>query len=444
MSTLFVLFLVAVAAVAAAPLPLTQTVVISWTAGQTSASLSTCVASPSAVLNNGAAQALVTVTLVDANGNAVSGKSVSLASNRTGGVDTVSPASGLSSAGGGTVTFHVSSSAAGTATFTATDVTDGAVLAEQAHVTFTSVSASMSTVAVSPASVVANGMATATVTVVLKDSSGALVVGRTVAVAARQGVDLVTPAVVATDSNGQAVFSVSSQTAGVAQVVATDTTDSLVLGQAPSITFVAGAVSSATSGCTPATATVVAGTTQVVTVTVEDVNGNAVAGRSVSLASSRPSGGGETEPAGQVTTNAQGQALFTVSNTQAGSTTYTAVDSALGALAYTSVVSYVAGAEVASSPVVLDTQAPFSAGSTVAVVVVFAQDQYGNPLAGKTATLSSSRNFQSPCGAPGEPFCVVDMISSGSPDPSGANGQIAFTVTTNTVGTASYTAVLTN
>ena len=90
--------------------------------GAVSATASTLTASLGGVPANGATPITITVTLWDAYGNPVSGKTVTLASSR-GGADTILPASGISDANG-VVTFTVTSTTAGTATLSATDVTD--------------------------------------------------------------------------------------------------------------------------------------------------------------------------------------------------------------------------------------------------------------------------------------------------------------------------------
>jgi len=87
-----------------------------------SAASSTVVASPSAVVANGTSTSTITVTLKDAYNNGISGKTVTLASDR-GSNDTISAASGTSSAAG-VVTFTVKSTTLGSSVFSATDVTD--------------------------------------------------------------------------------------------------------------------------------------------------------------------------------------------------------------------------------------------------------------------------------------------------------------------------------
>lgn len=99
-----------------------------------SASQSLVAVSPSSVTANGTSSSTVTVTLLDAESNPVSGKIVTLSSNR-GATDTISAASGSSSASG-VVTFTVTSLTAGTSTYTATDTTDSTTLSTTPTVTF--------------------------------------------------------------------------------------------------------------------------------------------------------------------------------------------------------------------------------------------------------------------------------------------------------------------
>ena len=91
--------------------------------GGVDAGISTVFSSVASIVPDGATTATIAVTLKDANGFRVSGKSVTLSSSR-GAVDSISPASGLSNASG-VVSFTVKSSTAGQSVFTATDATDG-------------------------------------------------------------------------------------------------------------------------------------------------------------------------------------------------------------------------------------------------------------------------------------------------------------------------------
>jgi len=117
-------------------LTITQTATVTFTAGGVSASVSTVSASPASVTADGTATSTVTVTLKDANGNGVSGKTVTLAKTSGPGAPTISAASGASD-GSGVVTFTVRSTTAGAVVFTATDATDSLTITQTATVTFT-------------------------------------------------------------------------------------------------------------------------------------------------------------------------------------------------------------------------------------------------------------------------------------------------------------------
>ena len=103
--------------------------------GAVSASQSTVSASPTTVPADNRTSSTITVTLYDAYGNPVSGKTVTLA--KRGGSSTISAASGSSDASG-VVTFTVLDAVGETATYTATDATDSVALTPTASVTFTS------------------------------------------------------------------------------------------------------------------------------------------------------------------------------------------------------------------------------------------------------------------------------------------------------------------
>ena len=94
---------------------------------------STVVAVPAAVYANGADSATITVTLRDAGGNGIAGKTVTLAQGS--GSATIS--GGGSTNAAGVVTFSASNATIETITFTATDTTDAIVLADDATVDFT-------------------------------------------------------------------------------------------------------------------------------------------------------------------------------------------------------------------------------------------------------------------------------------------------------------------
>ena len=97
------------------------------------ASDSTVVAAPSTVHANGSDAATITVTLRDAGGNGISGKTVTLAQGSGGS----SISGGGSTNASGVVTFSATNTSVETVTYTAADTTDSITLADDAAVDFT-------------------------------------------------------------------------------------------------------------------------------------------------------------------------------------------------------------------------------------------------------------------------------------------------------------------
>ena len=101
--------------------------------GPVSSTLSTMVANPTIVQDNGTATSAVTVTLEDAYGNVIPGDTVMLAQGATSSL--ISPAS-IASGSNGTAVFGVTDTNQEIATYTGDDVTQSTVLAQQVQVSF--------------------------------------------------------------------------------------------------------------------------------------------------------------------------------------------------------------------------------------------------------------------------------------------------------------------
>lgn len=191
------------------------------------------------VANDGASPAIITITLRDQRGNFVPNKAVELKSSR-GAADTISAASGVSSAVG-EVTFRVTSATAGDAALTATDTTDGLAIVQGARVTFSpdAASAARSSVEVAPQSLRADGVAAATVTVTLRDGRGRPVPGKNVAIAKIAGIGTPEIAVTGgtTDGTGVARFKVKSASDDKFVFRVVDTTDHMALAGAATVMF---------------------------------------------------------------------------------------------------------------------------------------------------------------------------------------------------------------
>ena len=112
----------------------------------------------------------VLVRLLDANGNIVSGRTVTLTPN--GGNAVVTPASAVTSVSNGAAVFEVTDLTPEMVTFTVTDTTDGIVLQNTASVIFGVPPAISAGISANPPNVQANGTSTAVITVTLRDSLG--------------------------------------------------------------------------------------------------------------------------------------------------------------------------------------------------------------------------------------------------------------------------------
>ena len=104
--------------------------------GAVSASASTLEASPTSVTADGTTTSTITVTLKDASGNPVSGKSVSLTKTSGAGTPTITTVANVTDANG-QGSWTVKSTTAAADVFTATDTTDNTTVSHTATVTFT-------------------------------------------------------------------------------------------------------------------------------------------------------------------------------------------------------------------------------------------------------------------------------------------------------------------
>ena len=300
------------------------------------ATSSTVAAIPITVGNDGVSTATITVTLKDSSNNPAAGKTVTLASSR-GATDTILPASGISDTNGA-VTFTVKSTTAGSAIFTATDATDGIVIAQTATVTFAAGAPdpTHSTVGASPTSVTANGVATSIVTVTLLTRTNAPVSGKTVTLASNRGAtDTISAASGSSSASGLVTFTVKSTTAGSAIFTATDGTDVMVVAQTATVSFVPTSVSATNSLVTASPASVVADgvASTTISVTLRDAFNNPISGKTVTLASSRPTQDTISAASGASTTS--GLVTFTVTSVSSGSSVFTATDVTDGNLVLT-------------------------------------------------------------------------------------------------------------
>ncbi len=306
-----------------------------------SASTSLVSATPTSVVANGVDTTTITVTLKDASGNPVSGKSVSLSSSGTS--VTISTVSGTTDASGQATFTAKTTLAQSGVVFTAHDVTDGLDVNQTASVTFTPGAATQLQFGYNPGSGgidYAAGRTFHAVVVVLDaynnqvtsgfGSNASITISLVGSGAGSTGT--LSGTLSGTASSGFVDFTGLSITApGTYQLRATTSLSGISVGLSNSFGIVAG---------TPTTVTVTASPTSLlptqsstITATVQNEYGALMSGQSVSFIATSP-GDGSFSPS-SATTNSSGQATttFTASVSFAGTTITATAGSASGSTA---------------------------------------------------------------------------------------------------------------
>ncbi len=320
---------------------ITDTEAVVFAPGAADVTQATIVASPTRIAADGAATSIITVQLKDANGNDLiaSGGTVDLTTD-LGTLGTVTD-----NANGTYTATLISDTTAGTATISGT--LDSSALTVTATVTFTSATGAdltTSTITASPSSIEADGSTTSSITVQLKDSSGAdlSASGGTVDLTT----DLGTLGTVTDNGDGTYTATLtSSTTAGTATI--SGTLDSSAMTETATVTFTAGDADVTTSTITASPTSIVADgtTTSTVTVQLVDANGNdlTASGGTVDLTT-------DLGTPGTVTDNGDGTYTATLTS---GTTTGTAtISGTLDSVALTNTESVIFTEEDTTEPVI--------------------------------------------------------------------------------------------
>ncbi|MGD0119933.1 MAG: Ig-like domain-containing protein, partial [Candidatus Binatus sp.] len=180
---------------------------------------------PNGIYDDGKTVGYVTVQLLDANGNSVGGKTVKLSHN-SGSNAQITPASGVSTASNGSVTFQVTDETLENVTFTATDQTDGVTLATPQTVDFIVPPAAGASLIAGPSQVTADGKTPADITVTLQDSLGRPTPGKLIQISQTGGNSVISgPNPPLTDASGKIDFSAVDSNNETITYSAVDVTD---------------------------------------------------------------------------------------------------------------------------------------------------------------------------------------------------------------------------
>lgn len=396
----------------------------------------------------------VTVTLLSVTSSPVPGKEVTLSSSST--TVTITPESPPNLTGtDGVASFTVTDSVPENGiVFTANDATDNLPLTQTATVSFElpTPSPTNSTLTESLPTAPADGSTQVAIFVTIRDQFDNVLSGKVVNLQAN------TPSSVqfhpiqiggsgtagTTNSAGTAQFEADDEAAETVTFTAIDTTDNVHVNASVSVTYVAGPANAATSTVASSPSSVPAdGTTaSTVTVTLKDHFGNAVAGKAISLAA-QPSTTGSVIHAIHATTDASGDATFSVTDSTDEVVSFVATDTTdslpLDAQGVVTFGNPPAPPPVlADSDVVADQGSVPADGSSSATVTVLLYGASGNPVAGKSVSLNASGGssvitpMTGSMGIQERPAVVTGT--------SGSNGQAQFAVTDSTTESVTYTA----
>ena len=410
-------------------------------ASQPDPTLSTVVAAPTTATADGVDQSTVTVTLLGTGSVPVEGKSVSLTPTLCTPLPcatTVTNPSTDSSDANGQLSFTVTDTVAQSVTLTADDTTDSVTLDNTATVTFAApvVDASQSSVTANPTIVASGGSTTITVTLRDQGVTPQPVAGKTVTLSGSAGSSAViapaaTPNV--TNSAGQATFIVTDTAAEIVTFTATDTTDGTVISNTATVTFGTITVSASTSTVSVDSQAPLGSKGTEAVVTLLSASGVPVQGKAVSLQASSGTSAmiGSPTPA---TTGTNGQVTFPITDSVAQSVTLTATDTTDGVqLTSQQTVTFAAPTpSAAASTVTAGATTSPADGETLTLITVTVNDQFGEPMSGRTVTLQAAPS--------GDLLTHPIAIGSSTPGVTNGSGVAEFEVSDGVAQTVTLSA----
>jgi hypothetical protein len=355
--------------------------------------LSTVVATPTTVTADGVNISTVTVTLLATGNLPVTGKTVSLASSSS--TATVTGPSPATTDANGQTTFTVTDTVGEPVTLTATDTTDSVTVTQTATVNFQTpvVNSTNSTVIANPTTVTSGGMTTITVTLRDQGVTPQPIAGKTVTLHGTGSV-VITPAANpnVTDASGAATFTATDPVDESVTFTATDTTDGVNLSSFASVTFGTLSVSPSASTVTASSPAPLGATGTDAVVTLRTASNTPVSGKEVTLQATSSGSSVVIGAPSPSTTDGSGQVSFKLTDTVAESVTLQAVDTTDGVTLTSepTVVFATSSPSASQSTVTASGTTSPADGETQTLITVTVNDQFGQPLSGKTVTMAGS------------------------------------------------------
>ncbi|MES2528635.1 MAG: Ig-like domain-containing protein [Bdellovibrionota bacterium] len=341
------------------------------------------------VVADGTSTSTITITLLDAFSNPVSGQTPTFTATNTGTSNVNGACSASNASGVSTCTLKSANAEVKTLAIATPVVKTGGT------VTFTAGSAVAANSSISGTGpVIANGSATSTVTILLKDAANNPVAGITPTFSATDtGAGNTYQACSATDATGTSTCTMRSTKAEVKTLsIATP-----VVKAGTTVTFTAGTAVAANSTITGTGPVVADGTaTSTVTVTLKDVNSNNVSGITPVFTST---GTGNTIGACGVT-DATGAATCTLKSTRAQVKTLSISSPFVKA---GGTVTFIAGSPSATTTIITGTTPVSADGVSTSFISITILDVNSNPISGTipifNATNTNTTNVYGACSA---------------------------------------------
>lgn len=263
------------------------------------------------------------VRVLDAQGNLVTTATNSIALSVASGTGSISGTSTLAATSGIATFSGLTMTASGAKTLSAAAA--GLTSATSSSFSVTpGIAVAGSTVTSSSSSILANGATTSAITVTLLDTYSNPVSGASVQlVSSRGATDTIVTSPATSNASGVATFNVSSGTAGACILTASVPASSVTMTTTPTVTFETTTANIAQSSWSVQTVSQVANgsSTSTVNVTVRNSSNTALAGKAVTLVSSR--GATDTIVGSPATTNASGIVSFTIKSSTRGDASLT-------------------------------------------------------------------------------------------------------------------------
>jgi adhesin/invasin len=340
---------------------------------------------PASIPADGTSQATATATVTDANGNPVSGDSVTITPGPVNGGTAPVASPVTPGATAGTYVATITSTRSGGTSSVAAQDTTRSVAATPRTLTQTRSGTGQMTVSLSLPSILADGISTSTVTATVTDGNGNPVSGDQVRFTSTGAQTIGTPVAGVTPGSYVATIT-SSQTAGQSTITATDASTTAPFSATAALAQISGPANRLALALSPASLIADGRSQSLATATVTDANGNPVSGDAINITAD-----GAQAISSVAAGSAAGTYVATITATRtAGIGHVTAVDTSptVGAPSDTRTFTQTHD-QAAFATVSLSKPSITADGVSTSLATATVTDQNGNPVSGEHLAFAS-------------------------------------------------------